>query len=85
LDKNDPQNDPHGNLVLVSDTTIDPVQSGGRKKLGETLTDQGIISKQELSIGLQAQKTLRKKRVGEHQEKIKRKNDIFLGKTPPFG
>jgi hypothetical protein len=23
--------------------------------------------------------------VGEHQEKIKRKNDIFLGKTPPFG
>jgi hypothetical protein len=21
----------------------------------------------------------------EHQEKIKRKNDIFLGKTPPFG
>ena len=23
--------------------------------------------------------------VGEHQEKVKRKNDIYLGKTPSFG
>jgi len=30
-------------------------------------------------------KTIDEIRVGEHQEKIKRKNDIFLGKTPPFG
>jgi len=65
LDKDNPQNDPRGNLVLVSDTTIDPVQSGGRKKLGETLTDQGIISKQELSLGLKTQQKLHKKRIGE--------------------
>jgi type IV pilus assembly protein PilB len=42
-----------------------PSKSVVKKKLGQTLTDEGLITNKELELGLEAQQQLRKKRLGE--------------------
>lgn len=42
-----------------------PSKSAVRKKLGQTLADEGLITNQELELSLETQQQLRKKRLGE--------------------
>lgn len=57
--------DPHNNIIRVFVPKAVPPKPAVKKKLGETLTDEDLITDQDLELGLKTQRELRKKRLGE--------------------
>ena len=57
--------DPHNNIIRVFVPKAVTPEPAEKKKLGETLTEEGLITDQDLEFGLNTQRELRKKRLGE--------------------
>ena len=57
--------DPHNNIIRVFAPKAVSPKLAVKKKLGQTLADEGLISDRELELGLKTQRQLRKRRLGE--------------------
>ncbi len=57
--------DPHNNIIRVFVPNAVPPKPAVKKKIGKTLTDEGLITDQHLELGLKTQRQLREKSLGE--------------------
>jgi len=57
--------DPHNNIIRVFVPKAVPPKPAVKKKFGKTLTDEDLITDQDLELGLKTQRELRKRRLGE--------------------
>ena len=57
--------DPDSNLIRVFVPKPVPTKPAVKKKLGKTLKDEGLITDQQLKLGLKTQQQLQKRRLGE--------------------